>query len=83
MDPSRDESLIFELLDFKPDVGDIGSASWFLHDLAREQDAQGFKVTNRFHFESFNLFTSLLVSRFQGLNMNRIKSLSLFSDLRV
>lgn len=44
VDPSRDESLIFELLDFKPDVGDVGSASWFLHDLAREQDAQGFKL---------------------------------------
>lgn len=44
MDPSRDESLIFELLDFKTDVGDIGSASWFLNDLAREQDAEGFQV---------------------------------------
>ncbi|KAF3519533.1 hypothetical protein DY000_02063464 [Brassica cretica] len=44
VDPSRDESLIFELLDFKADVGDVGSASWFLHDLAREQDAQGFKL---------------------------------------
>lgn len=53
VDPSRDESLIFELLDFKSDVGDIGSASWFLHDLAREQDAEGFKVK---FLESFNLF---------------------------
>lgn len=44
VDPSRDESLIFELLDFKTEVVDNGSASWFLHDLAREQDAQGFKV---------------------------------------
>ncbi|KAG2253208.1 hypothetical protein Bca52824_083344 [Brassica carinata] len=34
VDPSRDESLIFELLDFKSDVGDNGSASWFLQDLA-------------------------------------------------
>lgn len=46
MDPSRDESLIFELLDFKTEVGDIGSASWFLNDLAREQDAEGFQVTH-------------------------------------
>lgn len=46
MDPSRDESLIFELLDFKSDVGDNGSASWFLQDLAREQDAEAFKVTH-------------------------------------
>lgn len=46
VDPSRDESLIFELLDFKSDVGDNGSASWFLQDLAREQDAEAFKVTH-------------------------------------
>lgn len=39
VDPSRDESLIFELLDFKHDVEDSGSAVWFLRDLAREQDA--------------------------------------------
>ncbi|KAF8047328.1 hypothetical protein N665_3091s0002 [Sinapis alba] len=44
VDPSRDESLIFELLDFKGDVEDNGSASWFLHDLAREQDAEAFKL---------------------------------------
>ncbi|KAG7586446.1 Ran-interacting Mog1 protein [Arabidopsis thaliana x Arabidopsis arenosa] len=44
VDPSRDESLIFELLDFKTEVGDIGSASWFLNDLAREQDAEGFQL---------------------------------------
>ncbi|XP_019096536.1 PREDICTED: ran guanine nucleotide release factor-like, partial [Camelina sativa] len=44
VDPSRDESLIFELLDFKNEVGDIGSASWFLNDLAREQDAEGFQL---------------------------------------
>ncbi|ESQ28269.1 hypothetical protein EUTSA_v10019150mg [Eutrema salsugineum] len=44
VDPSRDESLIFELLDFKTEVGDNGSASWFLEDLAREQDAEGFKL---------------------------------------
>ncbi|XP_022151170.1 probable ran guanine nucleotide release factor [Momordica charantia] len=41
VDPSRDESLIFELLDFKHDVGDSGSAVWFLQDLASEQDAEG------------------------------------------
>ncbi|KAJ4711315.1 Ran guanine nucleotide release factor [Melia azedarach] len=41
VDPSRDESLIFELLDFKHDVGDTGSAAWFLQDLATEQDAEG------------------------------------------
>ncbi|XP_023552843.1 probable ran guanine nucleotide release factor [Cucurbita pepo subsp. pepo] len=41
VDPSRDESLIFELLDFKHDVEDNGSAVWFLQDLATEQDAEG------------------------------------------
>ena len=41
MDPACDESLIFELLDFKDDVGDNGSAAWFLQDLATEQDAEG------------------------------------------
>ncbi|KAG5062735.1 hypothetical protein JHK85_003918 [Glycine max] len=40
-DPSHDESLIFELLEFKPDVADNGSAAWFLQDLATEQDAEG------------------------------------------
>ncbi|KAK1570404.1 hypothetical protein Q3G72_001388 [Acer saccharum] len=33
VDPACDESLIFELLDFKDDVGDNGSAAWFLQDL--------------------------------------------------
>ncbi|KAL5992120.1 hypothetical protein ACLOJK_013035 [Asimina triloba] len=41
VDPSRDESLIFELLDLKHEVEDGGSAVWFLHDLATEQDAEG------------------------------------------
>ncbi|XP_050375215.1 uncharacterized protein LOC126792780 [Argentina anserina] len=41
VDPARDESLIIELLDFKPDVADSGSATWFLQDLATEQDAEG------------------------------------------
>lgn len=44
VDPSRDESLIIELLDFKHDVGDGGSASWFLNDLATEQDAEDISV---------------------------------------
>ncbi|KAL2904520.1 putative ran guanine nucleotide release factor [Bienertia sinuspersici] len=40
-DPSRDESLIIELLDLKQDVADGASALWFLQDLGREQDAEG------------------------------------------
>lgn len=43
-DPGRDESLIFELLDFKHDVGDNSSAAWFLLDLASEQNAEGTTV---------------------------------------
>lgn len=39
-DPSRDESLIFDLLELKSEVEDAASAAWFLRDLAREQDAQ-------------------------------------------
>lgn len=39
-DSSRDESLIFELLDFKREVEDNESAVWFLRDIAREQDAE-------------------------------------------
>lgn len=45
MDPARDESLIFELLDLKHDVEDNGSAAWFLQDLSKEQDGEGFTVT--------------------------------------
>nr|GMD13444.1 ran guanine nucleotide release factor [Ipomoea batatas]GMD16942.1 ran guanine nucleotide release factor [Ipomoea batatas] len=41
VDPARDESLIFELLELKQDVADNGSAAWFLQDLANEQDAEG------------------------------------------
>nr|POE83647.1 putative ran guanine nucleotide release factor [Quercus suber] len=41
VDPARDESLIFELLDLKHEVGDDGSAVWFLQDLATEQEAEG------------------------------------------
>ncbi|KAL3501402.1 hypothetical protein ACH5RR_035851 [Cinchona calisaya] len=44
VDPARDESLIFELLDLKTDVADNGSATWFLQDLANEQDAEGAMV---------------------------------------
>lgn len=39
MDPSRDESLIFELLEMKHEVPDDQSATWFLQDLGNEQDA--------------------------------------------
>ncbi|XP_039126459.1 ran guanine nucleotide release factor [Dioscorea cayenensis subsp. rotundata] len=39
-DPTRDESLIFELLDLKHEVEDNNSAIWFLQDIAREQDAE-------------------------------------------
>lgn len=39
VDPARDESLIFELLDLKGEVEDGGSALWFLRDIANEQDA--------------------------------------------
>ena len=39
VDPTRDESLIFELLDLKGEVEDAGSALWFLRDIANEQDA--------------------------------------------
>lgn len=41
VDPARDESVIIELLDLKHDVGDNGSAVWFLQDLATEQNAEG------------------------------------------
>lgn len=44
VDSGRDESLIFELLDFKHDVPDNGSATWFFQDLASEQDAGGTTV---------------------------------------
>ncbi|KAJ6808183.1 putative ran guanine nucleotide release factor isoform X1 [Iris pallida] len=40
VDPSRDESLIFELLELKHEVEDNASAAWFLRDLASEQDAE-------------------------------------------
>ncbi|KAM0830320.1 hypothetical protein ACQ4PT_066284 [Festuca glaucescens] len=39
VNPARDESLIFELLDLKGEVDDGGSALWFLRNVANEQDA--------------------------------------------
>jgi len=47
-DPNRDESLIIELLEFKPDIADNESAAWFLQDLASEQDAEGTLVCCHF-----------------------------------
>ncbi|GAA0150434.1 hypothetical protein LIER_09379 [Lithospermum erythrorhizon] len=47
VDPTRDESLIFELLDLKTDVADEGSAAWFLQDLANEQEAEGANLIER------------------------------------
>ncbi|KAI3940998.1 hypothetical protein MKW92_038320 [Papaver armeniacum] len=44
VDPARDESVKIELLDLKHDVGDNGSAVWFLQDLATEQNAEGTTV---------------------------------------
>ncbi|KAE8817341.1 putative ran guanine nucleotide release factor [Hordeum vulgare] len=38
IDPARDESLIFELLDLKGEVEDGGRAVWFLRDVVNEQD---------------------------------------------
>ena len=39
VDLTRDESLIFELLDLKNEMADHESGTWFLRDLAVEQDA--------------------------------------------
>ncbi|MCE3052204.1 hypothetical protein HAX54_051854 [Datura stramonium] len=47
VDPARDESLIIELLDLKMDIADSGSATWFLQDLANEQDAEGTTITEQ------------------------------------
>lgn len=58
-DPSRDESLIIELLEFKPDVADNGSAAWFLQDLAREQDAEGTVVRYYFNLVSSNYYNEI------------------------
>lgn len=40
VDSSCDESLIFEMLDFKKVIEDDTSAVWFLQDIAREQDEE-------------------------------------------
>ena len=55
MDPSRDESLIFELLELKHEVGDDGSAVWLLQDLATEQEAEGGMVNLLLFFSFFFL----------------------------
>ncbi|XP_010258391.1 PREDICTED: probable ran guanine nucleotide release factor [Nelumbo nucifera] len=47
VDPARDESLIFELLELKHNVEDNASSSWFLQDLAVEQDAEGSVVIDQ------------------------------------
>uniref|UniRef100_A0A8I6XAI1 Uncharacterized protein n=1 Tax=Hordeum vulgare subsp. vulgare TaxID=112509 RepID=A0A8I6XAI1_HORVV len=39
VDPARDKSLIFELLDLKGEVEDGGSVLWFLRNVTNEQDA--------------------------------------------
>ncbi|KAM7484353.1 hypothetical protein LguiA_000362 [Lonicera macranthoides] len=44
VDPACGESLVFELLELKLDVPDNESATWFVQDLATEQDAQGFMI---------------------------------------
>lgn len=54
MDPSRDESLIFELLELKVDVADNSSATWFLQDLASEQDAEGAMVNAQLSLNNLN-----------------------------
>ncbi|GMP46568.1 hypothetical protein CsSME_00014670 [Camellia sinensis var. sinensis] len=66
-DPTRDESLIFELLDLKLEVADDGSATWFLQDLAREQDAEGVMMLNHlsvcpFHLVPYDVYQSMAVS---------------------
>ncbi|KAI4997517.1 hypothetical protein ZWY2020_052859 [Hordeum vulgare] len=39
VDPARDKSLIYELLDLKGEVEDGGSVLWFLRNVTNEQDA--------------------------------------------
>ncbi|KAF5930123.1 hypothetical protein HYC85_030996 [Camellia sinensis] len=67
-DPARDESLIFELLDLKLEVADNGSATRFLQDLAREQDAEGVMMLNHllvcpFHLVPYDVYQSMAVSK--------------------
>ncbi|KAK4753574.1 hypothetical protein SAY87_001678 [Trapa incisa] len=40
LDPSRDEILIFEFLEMKHEVPDDQSSTWFVQELANEQDAE-------------------------------------------
>ena len=47
VDLACDKSLIFELLDFKNDVGHNGSATWILQDLGNEQDAEIAVINNK------------------------------------
>lgn len=56
MDPARDESLIIEILELKDDVADNGSATWFLQDLAIEQNAEGTIVISFSFRVPYNLF---------------------------
>ncbi|KAI0530946.1 hypothetical protein KFK09_000494 [Dendrobium nobile] len=46
VDSSCDESLIFEMLDFKKVIEDDTSAVWFLQGIAREQDEEESMVSN-------------------------------------
>lgn len=56
-DPNRDESLIFELLDIKHEVGDNESAVWFLRDIAGEQDAEDSMV----NYSSSSVLLSIII----------------------
>lgn len=61
-DPSRDESLIFELLELKSEVEDVGSAAWFLRDLAREQDAEDSIVSTEYMFYRQCFYVSIMTT---------------------
>lgn len=52
-DPDRDESFIIELLELKENVTDVGSARWFLQDLAVEQASENSLVCRCKLFFSF------------------------------
>ncbi|KAF4360492.1 hypothetical protein G4B88_003375 [Cannabis sativa] len=86
VDPSRDESLIFEILELKEEVGDDGSASWFLQDLASEQESegcvaiskgrQGREAQNVVRFRIFfppannEVNTDILISAYEPIHIN-------------
>lgn len=57
-DPARDESFIIELLELKENVTDVGSARWFLQDLAVEQASENSLVCLPF---AFNFETKILL----------------------